>query len=224
MKTVAALLRVSTPNGQTVDPQRLQVEAWAAVNAPEGVTYYVEDGVSGASKARPVRDKMLAAVRAGKHHTIVCAALDRIGRRAAEVVLILDEMRTRGVRVVSLREGLDMLTTTGQMVASVLAFVAQLERDMISERTKAGLASRKAAGVRLGNRGFQYEPRHDALLLSWPGTSPHPRMLVKREQFVGGTWVVVEREPGFDACYKRRARLLRSQLSRISVDAIAVGT
>lgn len=148
----AALIRVSTDKEQTTDPQRLQIETWATSQSLGVVTWYEENGVSGASKRRPVRDALVAACREGKHDTLVVAALDRLGRNAAEVVQIIAEFQRLGVRVVSLRESLDLGTTIGQMVASVLAFVAQIELENIRARTRAGLANARAKGVQLGRR------------------------------------------------------------------------
>lgn len=151
---VAALLRFST-DLQSADPQRLAIERWAAQEGLSAVSWYEEAGMSGIAKKRPERDRLIEACRRGKHKVLVLAALDRLGRNAAEVVQLLAELRELEVRVVSLREGLDFSTTVGQMVAAVLAFIAQIERESIVARTNAGLAAARAKGVRLGREpGF----------------------------------------------------------------------
>lgn len=147
--STAALLRVSL-DSQTTDPQKLAIARWAAMEGLPEPSWYEEPGVSGISKSRPVRDAMLAACRKGRHDVLVLAALDRLGRNAAEVVNLLAELRELGVRVVSLREGLDFQTTIGQLVASVLAFIAQIERESIVARTKAGQAVARAKGIHCG--------------------------------------------------------------------------
>lgn len=154
---LAALIRVSRSD-MTTDPQRLQIERWAAAQDLGAVEWYAEDGVSGASKSRPIRAALLDACREGRHSTLVVAALDRIGRNAAEVVTILADLRAAGVRVVSLREGIDFQTTVGQMVASVLAFVAQIERESLIARTKAGLDVARRNGVKLGRPRILLSP------------------------------------------------------------------
>lgn len=147
--STAALLRVSL-DSQTTDPQRLAIEGWAATKGFAVAAWYEEPGISGASKFRPVRDAMLEACRKGKHDTIVVAALDRIGRNASELVAILAELSALKVRLFSIREDLDFSGSLGQLIGSVLAFIAQIERESIVARTKAGIAAAKAKGVHCG--------------------------------------------------------------------------
>jgi putative DNA-invertase from lambdoid prophage Rac len=153
---VAALIRVSTDE-QTSDPQRLAVRRWASANGFH-VRWYAEDGVSGAAKSRPVLDRLMADARAGRVRTVVVAALDRLGRSAVDLIVRLDELRRLGVRVVSLRESLDFSTTAGQLVGSVLAHVAQMEREALRERTRAGIAAARKRGVRLGRPSLVWRP------------------------------------------------------------------
>ncbi len=175
----AALVRCSRDT-QTVDPQRLQIERWAAGAGLDGVVWYEEPSTSGAAKKRPQRDAMLQACRRGECKTLVVAALDRIGRNAAELVMILDELRTLGVRVVSLREGLDFSTTVGQMVGSVLAFVAQIERESLVSRTKAGLAVAKAEGRPAGNPAARWDAADDAALIDAIRAGESPESVAKQ--------------------------------------------
>ncbi len=144
-----ALIRVSTDE-QTTDPQRVSIERWARAHDVQVAHWYVEDGVSGAADSRPVLEEMLVAARKGRIGTLVVPALDRLGRRAVRTILTLESLREAGVRVVSLREGLDFGTVAGQLVASVLAHVAEMEREAMRERTRAGLAAARARGATLG--------------------------------------------------------------------------
>lgn len=98
--------------------------------------------------ARPKLQQLIETVKGGD--TVVVAALDRLGRRTSEILLLIETLHKRGVNVVSLREGMDYNTPGGRAFMSMMLVMAQLERDLISQRTKAALQAKKAAGVRLG--------------------------------------------------------------------------
>jgi DNA invertase Pin-like site-specific DNA recombinase len=82
---------------------------------------------------------------------LIVFSLDRLGRRTAEVLTLLEDLDRRGVNFISQREGVDFRTPVGKLVLSILAAVAAMEREMLRERTKAGLAAAKAKG-RVGGR------------------------------------------------------------------------
>jgi DNA invertase Pin-like site-specific DNA recombinase len=82
---------------------------------------------------------------------LIVFGLDRLGRRTAEVLTLLEILEKRGVNFVSQREGVDFRTPAGRLVRSILVAVAEMEREMLVERTKAGLASARAQG-RVGGR------------------------------------------------------------------------
>lgn len=113
-----------------------------------GATLVTE--VASGAKSRPLLDALLATLQPGD--TLVVAALDRLGRRCSELVALLDSLTARGIVLVSLREGIDLSTIAGRFVGNILCALAQMEREMISERTKSALAAKKAAGVILGRR------------------------------------------------------------------------
>jgi DNA invertase Pin-like site-specific DNA recombinase len=132
--------RVST-NKQSVDAQEHDL----LTRFPTGLL--VRETASGI-KHRPELDKLLAAVKHGD--TIAVVALDRLGRSLREILGKIEDLNKRGVNLVSLREHMDYGTPTGKMVTQVMLAVAELERNLISQRTKATLQAKKAAGVRLG--------------------------------------------------------------------------
>jgi len=82
--------------------------------------------------------------------TLMVAKLDRLTRSVADFSLILERSRKRGWQLVILDSQVDTTTAAGEMVATMLATVAQWERRIISDRTKAGMAERRRQGVRLG--------------------------------------------------------------------------
>lgn len=133
--------RVSTSD-QIVD---LQVDALRAAGCDEIIT---ETGSGYAVGARPLRDQLLADLREGD--TLTIWRLDRIGRSMAEVLQIVDDLTARGVNLVSITDGVDATTSTGRLLLGVLVAAAEYERNLISERTVAGLQAAKSRGERLG--------------------------------------------------------------------------
>lgn len=137
--------RVSTAE-QTADNQRLEIE-WAGY----AVEYWYADIVSGKAYAgqRKQFSDMLGKLR--KQDTVVVSKLDRLGRDAPDVLATIKTLDGLGVEVVVLQLGkLDLTSPAGKLMLAMLAAVAEMERDLIVERTQAGLARAKAEGKKLG--------------------------------------------------------------------------
>jgi len=144
----AALLRVSTDK-QSLDSQRAATQAWAEREGAE-LAVYEEEAVSGAARRRPVLEHVLEDARRGRFQILVVSALDRLARDVVRLVLTLDELHAAGVRVVSLREGLDFGGAMGRAMASLLGAIAEIERAAIVDRIRAGMRAAKARGKRIG--------------------------------------------------------------------------
>ena len=108
---------------------------------------YVEKA-SGSRHDRPVFAQVLAACAKGD--TLACWKLDRVGRSVAHLSKLLADLEARGVHFRTVEDGLDTRGSTGKLVLHMLGAVAQFERDLIIERTKAGLAIARKNGKRLG--------------------------------------------------------------------------
>jgi DNA invertase Pin-like site-specific DNA recombinase len=108
---------------------------------------YVEKA-SGVRHDRPVLAKALAALEPGD--TLACYKLDRIGRSLAHLAKLLAELEARGMHFRTVEDGLSTQGSTGKLVLHMLGAVAQFERDLILERTRAGLAAARKRGKRLG--------------------------------------------------------------------------
>lgn len=108
---------------------------------------YVEKA-SGVRHDRPVLAKALAALEPGD--TLACYKLDRIGRSLAHLAKLLAELEARGVHFRTVEDGLSTQGSTGKLVLHMLGAVAQFERDLILERTRAGLQAARKRGKRLG--------------------------------------------------------------------------
>jgi DNA invertase Pin-like site-specific DNA recombinase len=107
-----------------------------------------DNGVSGVAASRPGLKKALASLREGD--TLVIWKLDRLGRSLAELIAIMADLERRGIGFRSLSESIDTTTPGGRLVFHVMGALAEFERGLISERTKAGMASARARGVHVG--------------------------------------------------------------------------
>jgi len=146
-KIVAAYIRVSTRQ-QDGRMQEKAIRQWAAAKGVRLTVY--RDRFTGKTMDRPGWSKLEKAVRAGKVGRIVVWKLDRLGRTVSGLTKLFDDLRGRGVKLVSLTEGLDLSTPMGKLVANVLASVAQYETEVRGERVMAGQAAARARGKRWG--------------------------------------------------------------------------
>lgn len=145
----AIYVRTSTDDNDGA-AQLHELRQWCEREGWGKVREYVDRGESGTKDSRPAWDKLREAVATGNVDALVVTELSRIGRSVLGVVLALDAFYRRGCRVVLLRQGLDYATPVGRMVATMLAAVAQLERDQIAERVQAGVRRARAEGTRSG--------------------------------------------------------------------------
>jgi len=118
-----------------------------------GCTELFEEHASGASRARPQLQAALARIRRGD--TLVVARLDRLARSLAHLLQVVEDLRARGAHFRSLADPIDTAGPSGVLVLQMLGAVAEFERSLIQERTKAGLRAAKARGRVGGNPGLR---------------------------------------------------------------------
>jgi len=152
-KITAIYTRVSTDR-QKDDSQQKALMDYIDQHGLHNVHWY-RDKVSGNNLKRPAMGRLKADVFQGSVGTIIVWKLDRLARNMQDGVSLLCDWCDRGVRVVSLQEQLDLGGTVGQIVASVLFGVAQMERESINERIRAGIAARRARGLPMGRQKGQ---------------------------------------------------------------------
>lgn len=145
---VALYMRVSSHSQQTENQSRRLHEV-AALRGWTIVGEYVET-ISGAAKARPEFDRMMADARRRRFDTIAAVDVSRLGRSLSGLALLFEEVRQIGVDLYLDRESMDTSTPAGRAMLGIASVFAALERDLIIERTHAGLATARAKGVRLG--------------------------------------------------------------------------
>ena len=150
-KRAALYLRVST-DGQTVDNQRLALEAVCDQRGWEVVEVYADNGVSGAKgrNQRPGLDALLKDASRGRFNVVLAWALDRLGRSLMDLLDTLSELDAVCVALVLHQQAIDTTTPAGRMFFQVIGAFAEFERGMIRSRVMAGLERARSRGVRLG--------------------------------------------------------------------------
>ena len=142
--------RVST------EDQKLDLQLDALKSA--GCEKLFSDHVSGASNLKPGLEEALAYLRPGD--TLVVWKLDRLGRAVKGLIELVDELHGRNVQFRSLTDSIDTSTSAGKFFFHVMAAMAEMERDLIRERTNAGLTAARARG-RMGGR----KPKMDSVVV-----------------------------------------------------------
>lgn len=145
---IALYARVSKALEQNPENQLLELRRFASVANHEVVGEFVDEVSS--KDTRPEKERVLKMLRLGEIDGVAFFALDRWGRTMSELVLELEEFSRTGKSLISLKEGIDLSTAAGRLMANVLAAMANFERDRIRERTMLGLARAKAQGKRIG--------------------------------------------------------------------------
>lgn len=146
-QTIAIYLRVSTKS-QDVASQEPELRRWAAQQ--EGEVRWYRDRFTGKTMERPAFTRLLRHVRSGEVQQVAVWRLDRLGRTAKGLTALFDELTELNVRLVSLRDGLDLSTAAGRLMANVLASVAAYETEVRAERILAGQAAARAKGKTWG--------------------------------------------------------------------------
>lgn len=146
-KQIAIYLRVSSKR-QDTRSQIPDLKRWA--DAQDDPIRWFEDKQTGTTMERPGWLALEQSIRLGKVSQVVVWRLDRLGRTASGLTALFDELRERKVNLVSIKDGLDLSTSAGRLMANVLASVAQYESEVRGERVRAGQAVAKANGKKWG--------------------------------------------------------------------------
>lgn len=147
---IYAYIRVSTDR-QTVENQRYEIERYARLN-DINIDSWISETVSGTLSAK--HRKLGSLLRRMKRGDVLIASeISRLGRRLMEVMAILNTLISRRITVITVKEGYRLADNIqSQILAFAFSLSAQIERDLISQRTKEGLARRRAEGQKLGRK------------------------------------------------------------------------
>ena len=162
----ALYARVSTiGHGQDAGLQLDELRQVAAQRGWSVAGEFVDLGVSGTVDSRPDLDRMMVDARTGRLDLIAVFRFDRFARDTRHLLTALDELRGLGVDFISLREQVDTSTPMGKAMFTIIAAVAQLERDIIRERVIAGVRRAQAAGKHCGRPRVEMDLRPALALL-----------------------------------------------------------
>ena len=129
----------------------------------DGCEIIYEEKASGVKADRPELRKMIGQLRTGD--IAVIWKLDRLGRSLYDLVNLVSEIQGKGAGLKSLNDSIDTTTPHGKLIFHIFASLAEFERDIIRERTKAGLAAARARGRKGGRpKGLSKEAQHTAII------------------------------------------------------------
>src|ERR1039458_1263066 len=146
---VAIYARVSTKD-QSCGMQLRDLRSYCASRGFTHVHEYVDIGESGATDSRPELNRLMDHARKRQIDAVLVWRFDRFARSTKHLLLALEEFRSKGIQFISCQENMDTGSPLGQALFTIVAAVAQLERDLIRERVCAGIRNARAAGKSLG--------------------------------------------------------------------------
>src|SRR5580692_7502933 len=147
-KRVAIYTRVSTGD-QHLETQLYDLREMARLRGYEIVGEY-SDQISGAKSKRPGLDKLLSDARRNRFDVVLVWAFDRMARSVRHFLEILDELNHLGIEFVSFRENVDTGGPLGRAMVVIVGAVAELERNLITERVRAGMRRARLEGRQIG--------------------------------------------------------------------------
>ena len=153
-------------SGLGLDAQQAKIRSWCGVNDYELSDLYVDAGLSGKrADNRPGLCEALDAACRAEGAALVVYSLSRLARSTKDAITIAERLDKAGADLVSLSEKIDTTTAAGKMVFRMLAVLAEFERDLVSERTIAALAVKRANGQRVGAVPYGFDLADDATTL-----------------------------------------------------------
>jgi DNA invertase Pin-like site-specific DNA recombinase len=161
--------RVSTKD-QNCEMQLRDLRAYCSARSFDPAAEYIDIGQSGAKDSRPELNRLMDDTRKRKLDAILVWRFDRFARSTKHLLTALEEFRSAGIQFISYQENMDTCSPLGQALFTIVAAVAQLERDLIRERVSAGIRNARAAGKQLG-RPSRIVDRDEILRLRAEGAS-----------------------------------------------------
>jgi len=149
LKRIAIYARVSTTD-QSTDSQLLDLRRYVSERGWNIFKEYVDEGISGTKDSRPALNKLMNNARKRRFDVVLVWRFDRFARSTKHLILALEEFKNLGIDFVSYQENIDTSSPLGSAIFTIISAVAQLERDIIGERVKAGLRRAKENGRKLG--------------------------------------------------------------------------
>ena len=147
-KMTAVYMRVSTA-GKSLRSQKPDIDRWVEAQDPNrlGPIRWFRDKATGRNAGRPGWQRLQAQIDTGHVRQVVCWRLDRLGRNAAGLCKLFEELKARKINLISLKESIDLKSASGRLLAHIMASVAAFESELKSERIIAGQAAARERGV-----------------------------------------------------------------------------
>lgn len=149
MKRCVLYARVST-NDQSTAMQVTALKDYIDRRGWKLAGEYIDEGISGSKERRPALDRLMADARRRRFDAVVVFRFDRFARSVSHLAKALDEFRALGIDFVSLHEAIDTSTPMGRAMFHICGAFAELEREIIRERVRAGLQNARRRGKKLG--------------------------------------------------------------------------
>jgi len=146
---VAVYARVSTSD-QSTETQLLDLRRYVRERGWTLFKEYADNGISGTTDSRPALNELMDAAKKRRFDAVLVWRFDRFARSTKHLILALEEFRGLGIDFISYQENIDTSSPLGSAIFTIISAVAQLERDIIAERVKAGLRRAKENGKTLG--------------------------------------------------------------------------
>ena len=151
-------------DGVSLEAQAAKLTAWAALHDAEVIGQFADAGISGCRDDRQgLADAVALACR--ERAALVVYSLSRLSRSTSHTIKLADDLARAGADLVSLTEAIDTSSAAGRMVFRMLATLAEFERDLIAERTRNALQTKKAKGERTGTVPFGFDLAADGIAL-----------------------------------------------------------
>ncbi len=146
---IALYARVSTTD-QHPEVQLHALREYARARSLEVVEEFVDHGVSGSKDQRPALNRLLKDAQRRRFDLVACVKLDRLARSVRHLTTLAAEFEALGIGLVVLDQAIDTTTPSGRLLFHVLGAIAEFERDLIRERTRAGMRAARRRGKRIG--------------------------------------------------------------------------
>jgi site-specific DNA recombinase len=208
-------VRVSTRDqareGWSLGAQRKRVKAYCESRGWRLVRIYADEGVSSAAR-RPEFERMVDDILGDGFDAIVAMKLDRLGRSASGLLSLYERLEAKGVHVVTIEDGVDTSTANGRLMRTILAALAEWERDVIRDRTRNGVRAAMDDGRRVGQPPFGFKVR-DGRLVEDANEQRILRRIRARHE-AGDSLATIARELNDDGISPRRGRWHATTVAR----------
>jgi DNA invertase Pin-like site-specific DNA recombinase len=146
---IAIYTRVSTQD-QSVDMQIIDLRRYCDQRSLEVYKEYSDQGISGVKDRRPALDELMSDAKKKKFDAVLCWRFDRFARSTKHLITALEEFRHLGIEFISYHENIDTSSPLGKAMFTIVSAIAELERNILLERVRAGLKRAKENGAILG--------------------------------------------------------------------------